>query len=197
MYRIGNQLINPSLLAYKTSLNQTSKILERIDMFIRNLDVYNHDEDHLSLANDIKNYHIGEEERSKKINGVKGLRDRLVKSDMTKWQHIVLRKLPSMDYLRKFLVEIRPIYRLSGGNMKHFSKTVQEFNHEYYRLFHLLMAIEFPINKIITFSFWDRIVVKCIVGWCILYQKQINMSTIFQLVDGINGDMPYCPPPSK
>jgi hypothetical protein len=103
---------------------------------------------------------------------------------------IVQQLLPTIDMVGKMLFDIRRLYHDSMGNQPLFFRKVKEMNQLYPVLIHILVGIPYPIEKVITFSYWDRFVAKIIISWCTLCGNQIHIMGLFNLIDTINGDCP-------
>jgi hypothetical protein len=139
------------------------------------------------LKKKILNYHLSVDRMVEN-----GLADQLVKPQM-----LVRRRLPTIDFLRKMLLEISVVYKKSAGNKKQFINGAKMINPIYPRLINVLVGVNFPIEKMVTFSFWDRFIAQCLIGWCVLHEKQITPMTLYKIIDSINGDTPYKPAPPR
>ena len=53
------------------------------------------------------------------------------------------------------------------------------------------MGSDVESTKIITFSYWDKMVTQAILAWCNYQKCKIAKGTLFQLSDSVNGDQPY------
>jgi len=115
---------------------------------------------------------------------------------LTKSEIIIRQKLPTIDFLKKFIIEIKPFYLNASGNQGTFVRLIRKFNPLYHQLFNILIGISFPIDKMITYSYWDLLVIKLILSWCIINGKQIQIRILYQIVDQVNGDKPWTPPRS-
>ena len=138
-----------------------------------------------------------EEELKQKIKNYHLALDRMLESsdEIIKPQLFVRRRLPSIDFLRKMLLEISVVFKRASGNQRLFMEWVKNVNPIYPKLINILLGVNFPIEKLVTFSFWDRFIAQCIIGWCVLNEKQITPMTLYNIIDSINGDTPYRPPP--
>lgn len=141
------------------------------------------DEEEERLNHQIRNYHLLTDDLRKNN-----------KDNLPKTEIIIRRKVPTIDFLKKFLIEIRSFYFNAQGNHGIFIRQIRKFNSTYDLIFNILIGFDFPIDNLITFSHWDSLVIKLIVGWCLSHGKQIHISTLFQIVDQINGDQPWVPP---
>lgn len=110
--------------------------------------------------------------------------------------YLIKTYLSEINDLKSFAINIKPFYIRSDGNIITFRKFLREMNIERNQpsslgciLFNLLIGTKVNhIEKIITFSFWDRLIIQLIMAWCVLNKFQISLKTLFILVDQINGD---------
>lgn len=105
--------------------------------------------------------------------------------------HIIVNELlPTIDVVKQMLLDIRYPYFSSAGNHVLFYSKCRQINPLYPLLINILVGISYPINMIVTFSFWDKLIAKIIISWCGFTRKQIHVFRLFQLIDLINGDTP-------
>lgn len=116
-------------------------------------------------------------------------------------REIISCHLGGINELKTYLINLKPFYIRSAGDYNVFKKLLSGSNVScegqkpdlYYVIFHLLMSIQVPINNIVTFNCWDKMIVHLILAWCTYHNSQISLRVLFQLIDMINGDCPYHP----
>lgn len=125
---------------------------------------------------------------------------------LIKPKQVVTQHLNSLNDLKNYILEIKSYYVRCQGDYRLFRKFIldtrpllppvnannvsenQKPNIKYL-IFHLLIGLKVPTEKIVTFSYWDKLVVQFILAWCCYRNYQIQMQTLFQIIDSINGDV--------
>jgi len=102
---------------------------------------------------------------------------------------IVQKLLPSLLTITTMLIDCRNSYYYAKGNLQIFKKEIRQINQYYPVLINILLGVTYPIEKIVTFSYWDRFVSKIILTWSLLLGDQIIYTErLYKIIDTINGD---------